>query len=354
MNFDTVHNNKDLLLLQCISGSKAYGLDTPQSDIDIKGVFILPKKEFYGLDTPEQVADTNNDTVYYELRRFIELLLKNNPNILELLSTPDDCILYRHSLMFKIKPEYFLSRLCLQTFAGYAQTQIKKASGLNKKIFNPIDTEKKSILDFCHIIVEGSSVPLVLWLEKNNLKQEDCGLTKVHNARDVFAVYKDPQSASFKPKGISSGPDANDVSLTSIPDGLKSVAILSFNKDGYSSYCRDYKEYWQWMELRNEQRFRNVLEQGKNYDPKNMMHTFRLLNIAEEIATERKINVRRNDRDFLFKIRNGAFSYDELLQMANEKLERMESLYETSDLPPLPDSKMAEQLLYELRNDLYA
>ena len=40
----------DLIILECISGSKAYGLDTPSSDTDIKGVFLLPKKDFYGLE----------------------------------------------------------------------------------------------------------------------------------------------------------------------------------------------------------------------------------------------------------------------------------------------------------------
>jgi len=39
--------NKGLIILECISGSKAYELDTPTSDTDIKGVFILPKEEFY-------------------------------------------------------------------------------------------------------------------------------------------------------------------------------------------------------------------------------------------------------------------------------------------------------------------
>jgi predicted nucleotidyltransferase len=68
------------MLLQCISGSKAYGLDTPQSDTDIKGVFALPKHSFYGLNYTEQVNNPTNDIVYYELKRFFELLLCNNPN----------------------------------------------------------------------------------------------------------------------------------------------------------------------------------------------------------------------------------------------------------------------------------
>jgi predicted nucleotidyltransferase len=65
MIFGRVHNNQQVLLLQCISGSKAYELDTPQSDTDIKGVFALSEKEFYGLHYTEQVANPSNDIVYY-------------------------------------------------------------------------------------------------------------------------------------------------------------------------------------------------------------------------------------------------------------------------------------------------
>ena len=35
------------IILKGISGSRAYGLNTPTSDTDIRGVFILPKKDFY-------------------------------------------------------------------------------------------------------------------------------------------------------------------------------------------------------------------------------------------------------------------------------------------------------------------
>ena len=80
----TIHDikNKGLLLFECISGSKACGLDTSQSDTDLKGVFYLPVEQFYGLHYIPQISNETNDEVYYELGRFVELLLKNNPNIL--------------------------------------------------------------------------------------------------------------------------------------------------------------------------------------------------------------------------------------------------------------------------------
>ena len=78
------------IIFECISGSRAYGLDTASSDTDIRGVFILPKEDFYSLDYVGQINNETNDIVYYELRKFIELLSKNNPNILELLNVSEN------------------------------------------------------------------------------------------------------------------------------------------------------------------------------------------------------------------------------------------------------------------------
>ncbi len=69
-------------------------------------------------------------------------MAKNNPNMLELLSMPAGCVLYKHPLYSQFKSELFLSRLCQTTFAGYALTQVKKAKCLNKKIVNPIEPQR--------------------------------------------------------------------------------------------------------------------------------------------------------------------------------------------------------------------
>lgn len=343
----------NMLLLDCISGSRAYGLNTPQSDMDLKGVFLLPQQMFYGLHYTEQVNNKTNDEVYYELKRFIDLLSKNNPNILELLATPDDCVRFRHPVMELVKPEFFLSRLCRETFAGYAVSQIRKARGLKKRIVNPVEEERKSVVDFCYVVSGQGSVELNHWLEQKGWLQEDCGLVNIPHMRSVYALYHKSQLSESEVKGIVSGSDANDVSLTSIEKGIDPVAVMSFNKDGYSSYCRDYREYWDWVKERNEERYRHTLNNGKNYDAKNMMHTFRLLNMAEEIAKEGRLHVRRRDRDFLLKIRSGVFSYEDLVKQANEKIDRMDEWYQASDLPDSPDLLQAEALLVHMRKMVY-
>ncbi len=77
MNLTQLRQSRQLLF-EGISGSRAYGLDLPGSDTDYRGVFILPKKQFYGLNYTEQISSPTNDEVFYELRRFGDLLAKNN------------------------------------------------------------------------------------------------------------------------------------------------------------------------------------------------------------------------------------------------------------------------------------
>jgi len=344
--------NRNLILFEAISGSKAYGTDLPTSDEDIKGIFILPKKDFYGLDYIPQVSDERNDIVYYELKRFFDLLSKNNPNILELLATPELCILKSHPLLKKIKPELFLSKLCQKTFAGYAIAQIKKARGLNKKILNPVDKEKKSVLDFCYLIKGHGSTSLKNWLSKNQLKQENCGLVNIAHFKDTYAVFHD-ETGELNFRGIMQKENSNEVTLSSIPKGIEPLGYMTFNKDGYKTYCKDYREYWDWVKKRNEARYENTISHGKNYDAKNMLHTFRLLDMAAEIAKEKKVIVRRPNRDFLLDIRAGKFQYDELVKWADEKIEEIEKLYEIADLPERPDINKIEELLFEIREEWY-
>ena len=354
MTFAELTHQPQHLLLKCISGSRAYNLALPGSDTDIKGIFVLPQKELYGLTYTPQVANETNDEVFFEIGRFIDLLTKNNPNILELLSTPPSSVLFRHPLMTLIKPEDFLSKLCLDTFAGYAKTQVKKARGLNKKINHQFDRERKSILDFCHVVVGKGTLSLPEWLQQNQLDAAGCGLVRLTHFRDAYLLYhRDQLPAEDPPRGIVSGPDANDVQLSSVPPGIPYRAIMHFNKDAYSLYCKDYASWWQWVEQRNDTRYQATLSHGKNYDAKNMMHTFRLLNMAAEIATEHRVVVHREDRDFLLRIRAGEFEYETLLEMVEEKMAEIDILYDRSTLPDAPDPGQAEALLVRLRESFY-
>lgn len=349
---------KNLILLEAISGSRAFGLATENSDTDIRGVYYLPKEDFFGLNYTPQVSNETNDITYYEIGRLVELLQKNNPNILEVLASPADCILQKHPLMDLLKPEDFLSKLCKDTFAGYAVSQIKKAKGLNKKILNPMDKERKSILDFCYVLQDQGSVPLQQWLGEfsyngqRGLAQEKCGLASIEHTKGMFALFYD-ELGSFRYKGIIQHEEANQVSVSSVPKGEKPLAYLFCNLDAYSTYCKDYREYWKWVSERNEDRYNVNQNHGQNYDSKNMMHTIRLLQSCEQIFRTGSLNIRVDNRDELLDIKAGNWPYEAVMKKAEDLIRSIDFHHSVSPLPEFPDTAKTTKLLVEIREELY-
>ncbi|WP_294245751.1 nucleotidyltransferase domain-containing protein [uncultured Chryseobacterium sp.] len=349
---------KNLILLEAISGSRAFGLATKNSDTDIRGVYYLPKEDFFGLKYVPQVSNETNDITYYEIGRLVELLQKNNPNILEVLAGPADCILQKHPLMDLLKPEDFLSKLCKDTFAGYAVSQIKKAKGLNKKILNPVDKERKSVLDFCFVLQGQGSVPLRKWLQEHSdgglqgLVQEKCGLASIDHTKGMFALFYDG-SGSLGYKGIIQHKEANQVSVSPVPEGEKPLAYLFCNLDAYSTYCKDYREYWKWVSERNEDRYNVNQNHGQHYDSKNMMHTIRLLQSCKQIFKTGFLDIRVENREELLDIKAGNLPYEAVMEKAEVLIRSIEHYHSRSRLPEVPDLKKTSGTLVQIREALY-
>ena len=364
---------KNLIIFSAVMGSHAYGTALPTSDTDIRGVFIQPLEDILGFGRIDQVADKSNDIIYYEIGRFLELVQSNNPNILELLNCPEDCIQYKDSIFDLVlaQKDKFISKVCKNSFAGYAIGQIKKARGYNKKInWEETAMVRKNVLDFCYILEDNGTVKLNKWIEKYNQsfigaqnynRSAACfGLAKVDHAHDIYAMYDlfhHIPNMDFIPMGIVSDPQkANDVQLVSIPkeDLDHFVGYLTFNKDAYSTHCKRYKEYQTWLKERNEDRFKMNKEHGKNYDSKNLMHTFRLLSMATEIA-KGEINVRRSPEEIktLMKIRKGEYDYDQLLEEAEAMIKNLDDIFDKSNLPDNVDRDFVNNLLIQIRKERY-
>jgi len=352
---------QNLILLEVVSGSRAYGLDTSESDTDMRGVFILPQDLYFGFSPIEQVNSERNDHSYYELSKYLKLLAKNNPSSIELLFAPSDTIVFQHPLLSRIKPEIILSRLCRDSFTGYAISQVKRAKGLNKKIFNQIADVQPRPIDCCYIIENENTIPAELWLARKQILAERCGLTALPHVRDGYALfYADDGNADTGFKGLfrsdtlqGAAQFSQDVCLSSIPKGMPTRAWLVFNKDEFSRRLREYHEYRHWEQSRNQARYQGTLAHGGGYDAKNMMHTFRLLRMAKEIALTGQPQVRRADRQELLDIKAGLFAYDELMAKAAEELKQIDECFVASRLPAEPDIKQIERWAIEIRQAWY-
>lgn len=126
-------------------GSHAYGLATPESDLDLKGVCIEPLEYHFGylnhFEQSERYANKGHphDEVVYSLKKFIKLATDCNPNIIEVLFTSQEdhvkvdafgerLIDYRYN---------FLSKKAKHTFSGYAHAQLARIKNHRAWLLNP-------------------------------------------------------------------------------------------------------------------------------------------------------------------------------------------------------------------------
>lgn len=404
--FESIRND-GLLIYEYIRGSHAYGLQKPDgtSDIDTAGVYIEPIEQVLGLglDFQEQIADEKGDNVWYGLKKFMNLLLTSNPTVLESLFIPDDKILYEHPIMTEIKKhrDKFITKECFKPFIGYAKTQILKARGLNKKIVNPVYNRLEP-LDFAYTFYLQGSTKIKNWLEYRGLDQKYCGLVNMPNMHDIYGVYYDwgnhfinegitvddledavynekidsklhkisdflmeythsrtvreaYYAINTKPIGYKGmvGEDglSNELRLSSVSKGVKPICHMSYNKDGYTKHCKDYREYKDWEKYRNPERYRENITNNKGYDAKNMAHSVRLLHMGIEIAKTGIVNIDRTniDRDFIMNVRLGKMSYDELITYLDSKKEEMDKAIEESTIPDTIDTEFVNEILLNIR-----
>jgi len=370
-----------------VRGSHAYGTNLPTSDTDYAGVFVQDMDSILGMSYVEQVNDDNNDIVIYELRRFLELLAKNNPTILELLNTPEDCVIYKDpafDVIFENRDK-FLTKVCSQSFGGYAVAQIKKARSQDKKQnWEKDKVTRKEVLDFVYVIEGEKSIPWKDWSD-GRFDEKFCGVVNVPNARDTYAlfydmdahmafselipektreVFKNTRKESGLPMGLGfkglikvdeglNAAESNSLRLSSIPKGLKPICNITYNKDGYTQHCKDYKSYQTWLEERNEQRWVDVQSHGQKIDGKNLLHMVRLLKMSREIAEGKGLIVRRPDNIELLKIRKGEVDLQSIIEWGNKEISEIDSIYQNSQLPEHIEMKFVENLLVQIRKKIY-
>jgi len=338
------------IIFKAIVGSQAYGTNTTGSDTDFKGVYVQETRELVGFGYKEQI-EVSKDECYYEVRRFLQLLQSANPTMLELLFMPEDCIIEKHKAFDLIlqNRDKFLTKKCLHSFGGYAIAQIKKAKGLDKKMnWEKERMVRKSLMDFCFVYQNGKTLRLETFLLENNLDEKRCGLVNLAHFKDCYALYYDDLK-QLGYRGIMAD-NGDNVRLSSVPNMEKDLTILHFNKEGYSSHCKDFVQYTDWLKNRNTQRYVDIENHGQQIDGKNLLHCQRLLDMALEIAEQKTIIVRRPNAQELLKIRRGEIDLEHFMEKAEADILRLNSYFEKSDLPDDVDKDFVNELLLEVRD----
>lgn len=115
-------------LLEGVTGSRAYGLDTPDSDTDLRGIYAWPTRSLLGLRRPaDTVEHKDPDYQAWEASKFLNLILGGNPNITELLWL--DTYTVRNpwgSALISIRSHLSAAPLIRRTYLGFATSELRQ------------------------------------------------------------------------------------------------------------------------------------------------------------------------------------------------------------------------------------
>jgi predicted nucleotidyltransferase len=290
----------DSTILLVKAGSQALGTNTPESDLDIDGICIPPKRYHLGyLHRFEQDAKHEPDVVIYDIRKYFQLAADCNPNVVQVMWVdPSDrlfCDGFGQELI-QHRTE-FLSRKAKHTFSGYAIAQLKRIRTHRKWLLNP-PTDKPQRHAF--------------------------GLP------ETTLISKDQRGA------IEALSDEERVALST------NVMAVYEKERAYHNAMTEWNQYLNWRKTRNPKRAE--LEAKFGYDCKHAMHLVRLMRMCREILIQGEVIVKRPDREELLAIRNGAWEYDQLVEWADQQDVELTELANTSILPHSPDREALDRL----------
>lgn len=299
-------------------GSHAYGLNTPTSDLDVKGVFMTTSEYLGGfLYNAEQIEEkTPNDLVIYELRKFFKLAADCNPNIIEVLWTDEQDVIYinEYGKLLRDAAPKFLSQKAKLTFTGYAIAQLKRMRNHHEWMKNP-PKPPPARADIPAIAMKPPSWCDYLIDKQGNPVIGKSGMLMIKFASD------------------------------------QELADLEVEKDWRAQKAR-WEHYQEWLKNRNPVRHAN--EEKFGYDTKHGMHLVRLMRMGHEILTSGKVLVKRPDREELLAIRNkGIWSYEQITEYADTMEKKLTDFYASgqSPLPKTPDLKSLNRLCVKMYED---
>ena len=333
---------RDNLLVKHLAGSHAYGTALPTSDTDYRGIFCAdPINILTPWYTVKEVEDTNEeDTKYYELSHFMKLCVDCNPNIVETLWIDESDVITSspaYEFLREHRSEFLSSKIAFTT-SGYALAQLKRIKGHNKWINNPQPVEPPRQIDFVSLVQNFMTKKMF----KINMEEYRSGYRLIPYGHDIYGLVKDWSDRCTYSDDFT----LNTVYEPDLNDELVPLAIVKFNKEEYKQAKEKHAQYWTWKNNRNEAR--SELEEQFGYDTKHAMHLVRLLRMGKEALEEGVLKVKRPDAEELLAIRDGAWTYDQCVEYA-EEMDRTirETLYLKTDLPKRPNLQRTAELLME-------
>lgn len=341
---------KDCIVFECLAGSHAYGTNTPESDVDIRGVCIPKDPSYYvgmGLNRFEQKDggwSGDDDKVIYDFRKALKLMSDGNPNMVDMLFTNEQHYLKCSPVWESVleKRDLFLSKKMRYTYGGYAFAQLKRIKKHRNYLLNP-PKEKPTRVAFGlpdRKLISSEQAGAYQWLVAKIL----------HGSIEVMKISPEAREELYGINyigAVQSGVPEETAQLLKDLTGATDEWVTSIMAEKrYENAVKDYNSYQSWKKNRNKKR--QDIEQKYGYDTKHAMHLVRLMRMGLEVLERGEVNVFRPDREELLAIRNGAWEYEKVEAYAEECDKKMDELYKTSFLPKVPKQKQIDELCVDV------
>ena len=379
-------------VLMVLAGSRCYGMQTPSSDVDVRGVVVPPLATMLGLYnqgfaeadgkdafqrgggvfellSPElqQVADASSiEGCLTEARKFAGMAMGANPTIMDVLHCRDSEVIFCDDVVgryLRKNRHMTVSQKAMHSYTGYAAAQLKKienhqkwirvtmvkptreAFGLPEK--PQIDAHQMGAIEA--VIKQYTSLwHIDLSFIANKATRDMLRDTFVSTLTEIVAPYvkNDPHFVGKATREDHVKVDAA-TKIIGLDDNLMDVLAAERR---YRAAVEEYKEYQQYLKTRNHKRFEMEAKHG--FDVKHAGHLVRLLRMGEEILLTGEVRVWREDANDLLAIRNGEWSFEKVVAEAKQRNENIRSIpKERMAVPYAPDpqfTKGLDDLIMEL------
>lgn len=227
-----------------IMGSSAYGMSNDLSDTDLYG-FAMPKKEILfphlsghieGFGTKENfeqyqqhhIQDSAEDKMYdltiFNITKFFTLLMGANPNVLESIFTPLNCVIHSTNIgnLVREKRQIFLHKGSYHKFLGYAYSQLHKMSIKNpqegSKRFADVEKNGFDTKFACHLVRLAleceqilSTGDLNLQRDREHLKAIRRGEVSEKEIREWFSAKEKTLEKLYADSKLPHGPNEDQI-----------------------------------------------------------------------------------------------------------------------------------------------
>ena len=398
-------------ILLVLHGSHAYGMARPESDVDLRGIAIPPPEYFHGylkhfeqseepfprdfdvgsgisfIDKVQAMVgrsvpkDEGIDSTVFDARKLCRLAADGNPNIFDILWADESCHILKTKLVEPLleNRDLFLSTKVRWSYSGYAIAQLKRIKLHRQHLLHP-PARKPARADFGlpeHTVMPRDQLmaaeslitrKIEEWLgSKEDLPKEvllELRQRTVAAIRDIWAALESDrittsaacgQLLNLFPSPVTEDGDLDEGRICRAAGKLLGydsnfLELLDMER-GYRSALRQWNQYQEWKQNRNPARAE--MEARFGYDGKHAAHLIRLMRMCKEVLTSGQVIIKRPDAAELLAIRNGAWTYDQLIEWADKQEMEISAIYESgkSPLPKKPNHAKLDALCRKMVED---